>query len=94
MSTLNTLQDILIDEFDLQRERITPDAELAALGVDSLDLLELMFKIEDKYGLAINDDVPTTLTTINDVVQYIDGLLASRAKSSGTESADDLHAST
>jgi acyl carrier protein len=62
--------------------------------VDSLDLLELMFKIEDKYGLAINDDVPTTLTTINDVVQYVDGLLERRAKSSGSESADDLHAST
>jgi len=34
MSTLETLQDILIDEFDLTRERVAPDVELAALGVD------------------------------------------------------------
>jgi acyl carrier protein len=80
MSTLDTLQDILVAEFDLERERITPDAELSALGVDSLDLLELMFKIEDRYSLAIRDDVPSDLTTIGDVVAYIDGLLAKQDK--------------
>ena len=93
MSTLATLQDILIDEFDLKREQLTPDAELAALGVDSLDLLELMFKIEDRYKLAIRDDVPTTLTTVNDVVAYIDGLLARQGKARGSDGAD-LHAAT
>jgi acyl carrier protein len=93
MSTLETLQDILIDEFDLKREQLTPDAELAALGVDSLDLLELMFKIEDRYKLAIRDDVPTTLTTVNDVVAYIDGLLARQGNARGSDGAD-LHAAT
>ncbi|MGO9994182.1 MAG: acyl carrier protein [Steroidobacteraceae bacterium] len=93
MSTLETLQDILIDEFDLKREQLTPEAELAALGVDSLDLLELMFKIEDRYKLAIRDDVPTTLTTVNDVVAYIDGLLARQSKARGSGGAD-LHATT
>jgi len=93
MSTLETLQDILIDEFDLKREQLTPDAELAALGVDSLDLLELMFKIEDRYKLAIRDDVPTTLTTVNDVVAYIDGLLARQGKARSSDGAD-LHAAT
>ena len=81
MSTLETLQDILIDEFDLTRERVAPDAELTTLGVDSLDLLELMFKIEDRYQLVIRDDVPTDLTTVQDVVHFIDRLLAAQSKS-------------
>jgi acyl carrier protein len=93
MSTLETLQDILIDEFDLKREQIAPEAELTALGVDSLDLLELMFKIEDRYKLVIRDDIPTTLTTVNDVVAYIDGLLARLALARGSDGAD-LHAAT
>ena len=89
MSTLETLQDILIDEFELERGQLVPEAELTALGVDSLDLLELMFKIEDRYELAIRDDIPT-LATISDVVAYIDSLLArqSAARAGGT----DLHA--
>jgi acyl carrier protein len=93
MSTLETLQDILIDEFALTREQLTPDAELNALGVDSLDLLELMFKIEDRYKLAIRDDVPTTLSTVNDVVLYIDGLLGRQGKALGADGAA-LHAAT
>ena len=80
MNTLETLQDILIDEFALKREQLAPGAELTALGVDSLDLLELMFKIEDRYKLAIRDDVPTNLGTVQNVVDYIDGLLAAQKK--------------
>jgi acyl carrier protein len=90
MSTLDTLQDILIEEFGLDRERLTPEAELGALGVDSLDLLELMFKIEDRYQLAIRDDIPTDLTTLHDVVSYIDGQLAKQGKARGA----GLHAAT
>jgi acyl carrier protein len=88
MSTLETLQDLFVDEFDLTRERVAPDAELAALGVDSLDLLELMFKIEDRFKLAIRDDVPNDLTTVRDVVHFIDRLLAAQSKSAGSGGAD------
>ena len=88
MSTLETLQDILIEEFDLDRGQLAPDAELAALGVDPLDLLDLMFKIEDRYKLTIRDDIPTTLATVNDVVMYIDGLLAHHGKASDSSGAD------
>jgi acyl carrier protein len=93
MSTLETLQDILIEEYDLTRERVAPDASLAALGVDSLDLLELMFKIEDRYQLAIRDDVPSDLATIQDVVCFIDRLLAAKATPPGSSGAD-RHATT
>jgi acyl carrier protein len=75
MSTLEALQEILIEEFSLTRVQLTPDAELTGLGIDSLEVIDLMFKIEDRFGLQIKDDVPTTLVTLNDVVLYVDGLL-------------------
>ena len=78
MNTLETLQDILVKEFRVAPGQLTPAAELSTLGIDSLDLLELMFKIEDRYGISIKNDTPTNLMTINDVVAYIDGLLARR----------------
>jgi len=78
MSTLESLQKILIKDYDLTPEQLTPDATLATLGIDSLGLLELMFKIEDCFRLKISEDTPTDLTTISDVVRYIDELLARR----------------
>jgi acyl carrier protein len=78
MSTLQTLQDILVKDYRLTRDQVAPDAVLATLGLDSLSVLELMFKIEDQFYLKIADDTPTDLVTVNDVVLYIDSLLAKK----------------
>lgn len=75
MSTLDTLMEILVRDYGVAREQVTSEATLATLGLDSLSLLELMFKIEDCYGVKITDDTPTDLVTVNDVVRYIDGLI-------------------
>lgn len=76
MSTLQALQDILIKDYPLQREQVAPDAALTTLGLDSLSVLELMFKIEDHFHLKIVDDTPIDLVTVSDVVGYIDRLLS------------------
>jgi acyl carrier protein len=84
MSTLETLQDILVKDYRVQREQLAPDAVLINLGLDSLSVLELMFKIEDEFHLKIGDDTPTDLVTVGDVVRYIDGLLSSKAASAAS----------
>ncbi len=76
MSTYDTLVDILVRDYGIDRASIEPEATLATVGLDSLSVLELMFKIEDRYDVKIQDDTPTDLVTVHDVVQYIDGLLA------------------
>jgi acyl carrier protein len=77
-TTIERLQDLLIEAYALDRERLGPDAELATLGVDSLGLVELLFQIEDRFGVQIPGDAPTDLRTVRDVVDYIDALLATR----------------
>lgn len=79
MSTLELLQGILIKEFKLSPERLSAEATLTDLGIDSLDLVDLIFKIEDQFGLKIKDDVPRTLLTLGDVAAYIDQLLQKRS---------------
>ncbi len=92
MSTLETLQEILVRDYGLSRERLTADARLETLGMDSLSLLELMFKIEDNYCLKITGDTPTNLVTVNDVVLYIDGLLANSASAKSEPAKPELAA--
>ena len=78
MNTLEIIQDILVEKFALDRAVLTPDATLDRLGIDSLAVLELLFDIEDRFGLKIKEDTPSTLTTLEDVVVYIDALLMKR----------------
>jgi acyl carrier protein len=91
MNTLDTLADILTRDYCIDREQIGPEATLKTLGLDSLSLLELMFKIEDRYKVKITGDTPTDLVTVSDVVRYIDSLLA---ESAATHDLDPLAAST
>ncbi len=78
MSTLESLQDILVREYGLPRERLLPEAPLDALGMDSLSMLELMFKIEDTFKVRIPGDLPAGLQTVQNVVAYVDELIAQR----------------
>ncbi len=91
MNTLETLQDILVQDYSLERANLKPVALLTTLGVDSLSLLELMFKIEDHFHVKIPGDIPTNLISIGDVVAYIDELIVSHPATSGPPAA---HAAT
>lgn len=50
-------------------------AELAGLGVDSLSLLELLFDIEEKFGIKVDEDTPPP-RSCGDVVALIERLAA------------------
>ena len=91
MNTLGTLAEILTRDYCVAREQIKPEATLETLGLDSLSVLELMFKIEDRYKVKITEDTPTDLRTVSDVVRYIDSLLA---RNSATRDRNPLGAST
>jgi acyl carrier protein len=91
MSTLDTLVDILTRDYCVAREHIVPEATLQTLGLDSLSVLELMFKIEDRYKVKITEETPTDLLTVSDVVRYIDSLLA---QNPAMRAAKPLEAST
>ena len=42
------------------------------LGADSIDILQLLMKIEDQYGLVIPDQALATFETVGDVVAYLE----------------------
>ena len=42
------------------------------LGADSLDILQLLMRLEDQYGIVIPDKALATFTTVSDVVNYLE----------------------
>jgi len=54
-------------------ESITMDSSIQKeLGADSVDILQLLMKIEDGYGIAIPDEELATFVTVGDVVRYLE----------------------
>jgi len=69
------IKEILISELQVDEELITMDAALASdLGVNSLELAELVLVVEDKLNIEINEDDLHTFITVGDVVNYLENL--------------------
>ena len=69
------LKQILIEELQIEEDLITPDAELTNdLGINSIELADLVMLCEDKFDIEINDDNIGNFVTIADVVEYLETL--------------------
>ena len=53
-------------------EAVTADATLDSLGIDSLDMVELICDIEEKLDIEFGE--PEGIDTIGKMVEYIDSL--------------------
>jgi acyl carrier protein len=78
MTTLDRLTRIIVQNYKVDPTQLTMQQPLAALGIDSLGIIELMFLIEEEFGIKFPSDAEA-LPTIGDVVNCIDGLLGPQA---------------
>ena len=68
-----TLKSILVEELQLEPDEITMESELANdLGVNSIELADLIMLCEDKFGVEIEDEDIHKFVTIGDVVAYLE----------------------
>ncbi len=66
------VKGILMDEMQVAEDLITPEAELVNdLGVNSLELADLILLCEEKFDIEINDDDIHKFITVGDVVNYL-----------------------
>lgn len=70
-----TLKNLLVDELQLDPDEITMESELANdLGINSIELADLIMLCEDRFGIEIQDDDIHKFVTIGDVVTYLETL--------------------
>ncbi|MGA8147595.1 MAG: phosphopantetheine-binding protein [Gallionellaceae bacterium] len=75
MSSLQTIQRMLVEQFDLKLDNLGPDSQLDSLGLDSLAVIEFMFNLEDELNIKLPDE-RVQLKTIGDVANVIDKIIA------------------
>ena len=55
LPTLERLKQLFVDKFDFKIEELKPTTTLEELGLDSLDMIEFSFDIEDEFNIRIPD---------------------------------------
>lgn len=70
------IRAVLSSELDIDIEKINRDTLIIEdLRADSLDIMELMMSLEDEFNISIPDDSIQDLKTVDDVAEFIEGLL-------------------
>ena len=65
--------ELLAEKFDADASTMTMDTSIKHdLNADSLDVVELMMDLEEQFGITISDEEAMKLSTIGDIVKYID----------------------
>ena len=68
---------IIVDKLGVEESQVTPDASFTAdLNADSLDTVELIMEFEKEFGVSIPDEDTQKISTVKDVVEYIEKLQA------------------
>ena len=72
MSKLAVLKAILAENLDIDPESVKSDSTFESLGIDSLDLLEIITELEDRLDIDFGE--PEGLQIVGDLVNYLETL--------------------
>jgi acyl carrier protein len=76
--TFEEVKEIIVELLNVDESKVTLEARFREdLEADSLDLVELIMAFEDKFGGEISDEDAQKISTVGEVVQYIDDHMVS-----------------
>ncbi|HKD75212.1 MAG TPA: acyl carrier protein [Ktedonobacterales bacterium] len=69
----DTLKQVIVEQLDVDENEVKPEASFTEdLNADSLDLVELIMALEEKFNIKISDDDARNIKTVGDAAEYID----------------------
>jgi acyl carrier protein len=67
------VKNMLVNDLQVNPDDIKPEAELVSdLGINSLELADLILLCEERYGIEIQDDDLHKFITVGDIVTYLE----------------------
>ena len=70
---LDKVADVIVKTVHCDPNDITPETELAALGVDSLKAITILFELEEAFDIEIPNEVIPSIVTVNDILEKLEG---------------------
>ncbi|OEW14545.1 acyl carrier protein [Campylobacter sp. BCW_6876] len=75
MATFDDVKAVVVEQLSIHADAVKMESKIIEdLGADSLDVVELIMALEEKFEVEIPDSDAEKLIKIEDVVNYIDNL--------------------
>jgi len=73
MAVLDEVKEVVAEQLGVNIDEIKEDSKFVEdLGADSLDVVELVMALEEKFDIEIPDEAAESITTVADAVKYIE----------------------
>ena len=73
MALFDEIKEVIVKELSVEADKVTPEAEFVKdLSADSLDVVELIMALEEKFGVEIPDEEANKIQKVGDVVAFIE----------------------
>jgi acyl carrier protein len=69
--TRDNVLDVIAEESLVERSTLTSDATLESLGIQSLDIISIVFALEDKFGIVLEQSEFEGVATVDQLVEII-----------------------
>lgn len=69
--TLQKITALVMQELKVDANRLQENITFQELGADSLDMVQLIMKLEETFGIEIRDEDAEGMRTLGDVVTYV-----------------------
>lgn len=67
---LEKIKEIIAEQLNLDEETISEDTSFEDLGLDSLDLFQVVIEIEEEFDIQIED--AESIKTVRDAVKFVE----------------------
>ena len=75
MAVFEDVRDVVVEQLSVDPQAVKLESKIIVdLGADSLDVVELVMALEEKFEVEIPDSEAEKLISIQDVVNYIEKL--------------------
>lgn len=82
MAVQEELYELLTQEYSIEKTDLEPTVSLEELAIDSLDYLQMLLSIEQKFGIEINDLDRVSIEYVGDLVRTVEVKVANKTAAS------------
>jgi len=73
MALFDDIKEVVVEQLSVSPDEVKEDSKFVEdLGADSLDVVELVMALEEKFDIEIPDDEAEKIQTVADVINYIE----------------------
>jgi len=75
MAILDDVKEVVVEQLNVSPDEVKEDSKFVEdLGADSLDVVELVMALEEKFDIEIPDEDAEKIATVADAIKFIEAV--------------------